>query len=830
MRFFRFIAFLWAPLLLAALAHGQSVQWQSNVGQPNVAQLVFESCSPSGQVQLPAVPGATLAYVGQTNSFVSVNGRTTQSLIQSYFVRARQSAPVQIPAFTVQTDKGPIQVAAFTISPSTVLESVANAKLIPERTSVWAGEVFGLTYELNLSQRSNPQVNPTFEWNAAPLVAEDWSKFEITDTQAGAEHRSLLTARTRVSAKTPNTLRLEAANHIVGIQTGTVGFGFLSQPQMTTVSVVSDQPVLEIRPLPPSPAGFSGAVGQFKLVSKVVPERAAVGEPVTWTVELSGTGNWPDIAGLPAREVSNDFQVVQPRAKRTPAEGKLFDVTLAEDVVLVPSKAGSYSLGPLNFTYFDPRSGSYKTISAPATTVTITALSVPLIGASLQPSPTNGNESDIDQANQKSDPVTRRPPTVAPEPAGIPRDPLPGTAEVAAPLSPRALAGWSIVPVVGLLAFWAWLAIQRARQTDPARPRREARARLAKTLTHLQSAPVAERSPLLLAWQRDTSILWQIPHAAPPAAALPDPGWATLWREADRALYGARGELPSDWFARAQEALAAKAVPGFKPHRLFLPRNLFPFAAAFALAGLTGATLLDAAAAKASDPLGAYREGNFAAAENAWRAALRATPTDWIARHNLSLALAQQERPGEAAGQAAAAFVQQPGSPATRWHFALAADKAGFAPGALAPFLTPTALHALARSASPAVWQRLVVVAAFGGAIAVGAMLFTAYGRRRRAMYVVGGVAVAFALGLAGAAVAGLRAYGIAGDARAVFVARSGTLRSIPTEVDTAQKTTALAAGAMGLATKTFLGWTQLEFENGQTGWVRKEEIVPLWQ
>ena len=29
---------------------------------------------------------------------------------------------------------------------------------------------------------------------------------------------------------------------------------------------------------------------------------AAVGEPVTWTLELSGTGNWPEIAGLPSRD------------------------------------------------------------------------------------------------------------------------------------------------------------------------------------------------------------------------------------------------------------------------------------------------------------------------------------------------------------------------------------------------------------------------------------------------------------------------------------------------------------------------------------------------
>jgi hypothetical protein len=154
--------------------------------------------------------------------------------------------------------------------------------------------------------------------------------------------------------------------HLLSIQTGTIGFGIISQPRMEQVSVTSDQPAIEVRPLPTAPAGFGGAVGQFKLASKIVPEKAAVGEPVTWTLELSGTGNWPEINGLPSREVSSDFQVVQPKAKRTPAEGKLFDVTLAEDVVLVPTQPGNYALGPVNFTYFDPKSGTYKTVTAPA--------------------------------------------------------------------------------------------------------------------------------------------------------------------------------------------------------------------------------------------------------------------------------------------------------------------------------------------------------------------------------------------------------------------------------------------------------------------------------
>ena len=79
-------------------------------------------------------------------------------------------------------------------------------------------------------------------------------------------------------------------------------------------------------------------------------------------------------------------------------------------------------------------------------------------------------------------------------------------------------------------------------------------------------------------------------------------------------------------------------------------------------------------------------------------------------------------------------------------------------------------------------------------------------------------------------AIFGAAAYGSAVNLNSVVTWRAGTLRSIPTEADTAQKTTPLNAGSLAIADKTFLGWTRLAFENGQTGWVRTEELIAVWK
>ncbi len=805
----------------AATAPAQSVRWEADPGAPNSVQLVFRDCEPDGNPALPNLSGATLTFLGQSSNMSIVNFEMSRTITFSYLVRARQSTPVQIPAFQVKTSKGTLTVPAFTVAqPGASLDSVASSKLMPDKTTVWAGEVFGLAYELSASRRNEPQISPDFEWNAAPLIAEDWTKPEVVEAVIGGDRRLQVVYRTRAVAKTPNTYKLEAANHLLSIRTGTIGFGIISQPRMEAISVTSDQPAIQVRALPPPPAGFTGAVGDFKLVSKVVPEKAVVGEPVTWTLELSGTGNWPDLNGLPPRDVSNDFQVVQPKAKRTPVEGKLFDATLVEDVVLVPTKTGTYTLGPVDFRYFDPKSGAYKTITAPRTTVTIASASTPMFNVMPQAA-----------TDSAPPPPVESKPTVAPTapaaPIGIPRDPLPGSDSVMAPLSKRELAIWMIAPFGALLLFWAGLAIRRAHRTDPGRARREARVRLTRTLAQLGQAGAAERSSLLLAWQRNSAVLWEIPHAAPPARALPEAAWGQLWTEADRALYGSNASLPADWHARAVAALAAKAVPSFKPWRAFLPQNLMPFAAGIAVLLATAPLLLRAAEL---DAAAAYRKGDFAAAEKSWRETVKQQPTDWISRHNLSLALAQRDQTGEAAVQAAAAFVQQPGNASVQWHFALASEKAGFAPSAIIGFLNPDSRHSLARLASPSRWQALMIVGAFAAATALGLLLLNAYGSRRRAWQWTAGVVLLLGIVLSGTANAGVSTYGMAADARAVVIVRAGTLRSIPTEADTAQKTIPAAAGSMAIIDRTFLGWNHLVFDNGQTGWVRKEEVVGLWR
>ncbi len=825
------LALVFALIAFTATSLAQTVRWDPPAGtlafgQTSELQLVFENCSPKGDPVIPAIDGLVLQRAaGESSQTFINNGNVTRTKTLAYAVRPTQRNPVTIPEISVDTDKGRLTLAAanYSVGDATIgqsnvsLESVANSRFATPK-DVWAGEVFPLSYTLNVGRRYFYQLGSNPEWNPAPLTADEWPKPEVAETTVGNDQRVLITYKGRALAKTPGPTTLNAAVQLINITTGSSGFGFFPRQNFEQYSITSTRPVINVRPLPTNaPASFNGAVGQFTLKANVVPVTATVGEPVTWTLTLSGTGNWPDLAGLPARNVSKDFRTVQPQAKRTPKEGTLFEASLVEDVVLIPTKPGSYKLGPTAWTYFDPAKGEYQTVTTPAVTVTIS----PAADANPQPTATPTSAAPTTDSGKP------RPPAL---PAAIPRDPLPDDGEVATPLTARAFIAALSAPAVALLFFWFWLALRRARTTDPLLARREARARISATLTALRTAEDQPQiAALLLAWQKDTAILWQIPQAVPGPNNFPpsETQWAALWTDTERALYRDATPLPADWITRAETALNAQPVRPFSALQLFRLGNLFPFAALILLA-----LSLPTSSLFADDGRKAYEAGDFATAEQTWRKTLSATPTNPTAHHNLALALAQQNRWGEAAAHAATAFAQQPGNPAIRWNFAFTLERAGYASSVFSGFASANPPHAIARVLSAPQWQYAAILAVTLAALGGAFLLLRAYGNGTRWMKTSAISAITAAVIIGGAAGFSLRVYSPLNDARAVIVWRTTTLRSIPTEADTTQKTTSLSAGTVAIVDRTFLPdrWARLSFPNGQTGWVRHEDLVRIWE
>lgn len=125
----------------------------------------------------------------------------------------------------------------------------------------------------------------------------------------------------------------------------------------------SDPIDVKVKPLPPRPAGFSGAVGKFKLVAHVKNDVVLQGVPEKiLTVTIDGEGN-PDAIGDPALPPLPWAYVSEPERStslRVDQDTQRLMVEKRFAYPITPLEAGNVVIPEISFLYFDPREERYK--------------------------------------------------------------------------------------------------------------------------------------------------------------------------------------------------------------------------------------------------------------------------------------------------------------------------------------------------------------------------------------------------------------------------------------------------------------------------------------
>jgi hypothetical protein len=119
------------------------------------------------------------------------------------------------------------------------------------------------------------------------------------------------------------------------------------------------------------PEGFSGAVGKFDF--KVIPSKTNLknGESLNLIISASGNGNMK-LFNLPKPVVPNSLEMYDPvhseqvNTALTGMSGKISD-----SYTIIPQYKGNYAIKPMQFSYFDLNTGTYKTINSPEIMVNV---------------------------------------------------------------------------------------------------------------------------------------------------------------------------------------------------------------------------------------------------------------------------------------------------------------------------------------------------------------------------------------------------------------------------------------------------------------------------
>ncbi len=136
--------------------------------------------------------------------------------------------------------------------------------------------------------------------------------------------------------------------------------------------IVTPKVVINVKELPAGkPANFSGGVGEFTLSSSINTQELKTNDAVTIKLIVSGTGNMK-LINTPEVGFPQDFEIYDPKVENN------FNLTReglsgnkAFEYLAIPRHAGTYTIPPIEFSYFDLKSQSYKTLKTDAYTLNV---------------------------------------------------------------------------------------------------------------------------------------------------------------------------------------------------------------------------------------------------------------------------------------------------------------------------------------------------------------------------------------------------------------------------------------------------------------------------
>lgn len=143
---------------------------------------------------------------------------------------------------------------------------------------------------------------------------------------------------------------------------------FGSQEVMVDVKkpMVTNPVAINVKPLPANkPESYSGAVGTFTFNPSISTQQTRANEAITVRLEISGTGNLK-LIGNPEVKFPSNFEVYDPVVDNS------YNVTTngltglrTIEYMAIPRYEGDYTIPPVEFTYFDLNTNSYKTLQSP---------------------------------------------------------------------------------------------------------------------------------------------------------------------------------------------------------------------------------------------------------------------------------------------------------------------------------------------------------------------------------------------------------------------------------------------------------------------------------
>ena len=318
-----------------------------------------------------------------------INGKSSFEKIYSYFLLPNQKGTLVIRSAAIEFNGQIYKTAPIKINVTAAIQQPYDPN-DPNAPQISADDNIYLVADIS---KTNPYINEPitvvyklyFSYNIGitnwrelnkPKYNDFWSQnIDIKQLVAeegmfrGQKYRYVVLRKTVLYPQKSGKLSIEPLALDIDVQLPTNRRDVFGRVVVTEGNkrVSAGTKTIAVKALPEAgkPEDFSGAVGNFDF--KVTPTKTNLknGESLDLVVSVTGKGNMK-LFNLPKPVVPNALEMYDPVHNEQVNTG-LSGMTgkISDSYTIIPQYKGKYPVKPMQFSYFDLGSGTYKTISSP---------------------------------------------------------------------------------------------------------------------------------------------------------------------------------------------------------------------------------------------------------------------------------------------------------------------------------------------------------------------------------------------------------------------------------------------------------------------------------
>jgi hypothetical protein len=367
---------------------------RSSYGLNERIQLVFSINNEGDNFEPPKFSGfkaeGPFINKGNQTSITIINGKVTQKREIStqviYYLTPTKKGTFTIGAASIEYDEtvyksapikititDPIQMPTYPGQPNN-MNFGEGIHLVAELSTKnpFVNEPVTVVYKLYFEPRSTVGNFRNFK---APKYNDFWSQYidmkQLTAERGkynGKDYSMVVLRKVILYPLEPGAKTIEPFKIDLDAEVPTGRRDWFGEYEMRVIekSLSTGTQTINVKPLPENgkPTSFTGAVGNFDF--KVTPSKTALkaGESLDLEVSVSGKGNLK-LFTLPKPVVPTALEMYEPSHTenvQTPLTGMVGKVL--DKYTIIPQFKGKYTIKPMEFSYYDLGSRSYKTITS----------------------------------------------------------------------------------------------------------------------------------------------------------------------------------------------------------------------------------------------------------------------------------------------------------------------------------------------------------------------------------------------------------------------------------------------------------------------------------